>query len=499
MAIAIAEAESGFYADAIGRNAPTSSIPISSNDLGLWQINDYFHTNAPHSAPGGGTRHTREKLFEVATYGLSPVAAYNAAAAFSISQSGASWDAWATYGGYNGVKKGNGVYKDNSRLASARSAAAVIDATVLRSANGDSIRVNSANGVKVRATPGGQEISPAAKPLNGKGVLLDGPQLAYLGSDDRYYIWWKVRWESDGTEGWSVENYLERTGSVSTPPTRIISLGGGLAFGSVKVGSSASKTLTITNNGNATLTVSGITYSDGFSGKWSGTVAAGKSQNVTVTFSPTAAANYRGTITVNSDKTGGTHTISASGTGTASPKPTPTPKPTPKPTPQPTPEPPKATPAPTPKPPGVTPTPAVSVVPGQPAGLRATQVTPAGTKMKVGISFVARDGTTETFVVEARIREASGQWSKWRVVRKLPAHPASQYVTSLGLKMASAYQVRVTATNSKGKTRSKVTTVRVPKKLLSANRSLERLAPARLASGNLAARFPRQMLFSGEP
>ena len=99
-------------------------------------------------------------------------------------------------------------------------------------------------------------------------------------------------------------------------PTRIPRLSGGLAFGSVEVGSSSQRTLTITNDGNAALTVTGITYPGGISGNWSGTILAGGSRQVTVAFSPTAATSYSGTVTVNCNKTDGTDTISASGIGT---------------------------------------------------------------------------------------------------------------------------------------------------------------------------------------
>jgi hypothetical protein len=102
-----------------------------------------------------------------------------------------------------------------------------------------------------------------------------------------------------------------------TANTRIISLTGTMSFGSVSVGSVKTAILTIANTGNSEMTVSSISYPDGFSGNWSGIIPAGGSQNVTVTFAPTIAQAYGGTITVNSDKTGGTNTISASGTGTA--------------------------------------------------------------------------------------------------------------------------------------------------------------------------------------
>ena len=108
---------------------------------------------------------------------------------------------------------------------------------------------------------------------------------------------------------------------VSTAPaeTRIIGLSGNLAFGGVTTGQTATATMTITNSGTLTLTVSSISYPSGFSGAWSGTIAAGGSRAVTVTFAPSAVQSYGGTVTVNSDKTAGTSTLAASGTGIGPP------------------------------------------------------------------------------------------------------------------------------------------------------------------------------------
>jgi len=104
-----------------------------------------------------------------------------------------------------------------------------------------------------------------------------------------------------------------------TISTRIIGLTGNSAFGDVIVNKTKQLTLTIQNTGNSTLTVSSITYPAGFNGSWNGTIPAGGSQNVTVTFSPTAVQAYTGTVTVNSDKTAGTNTIVISGNGIADP------------------------------------------------------------------------------------------------------------------------------------------------------------------------------------
>lgn len=103
----------------------------------------------------------------------------------------------------------------------------------------------------------------------------------------------------------------------SNSSTKVIGLSGNLNFGGVVTGQTSTAILTITNSGNTVLTVTNITYPSCFSGVWSGTVAAGSATNVTVTFAPVAVTNYSGTVTVNSDKTDGTDTISASGSGTA--------------------------------------------------------------------------------------------------------------------------------------------------------------------------------------
>ena len=118
-----------------------------------------------------------------------------------------------------------------------------------------------------------------------------------------------------------------------TPPadaSRIISLSGDLDFGNVSVGSSAERFLTISNAGDATITVTGIDYGSnpgillgGFSGNWSGAIVSGGSQNVPITFSPGGDASNGNTngipyltfLSVESDATDGTNFIALSGTG----------------------------------------------------------------------------------------------------------------------------------------------------------------------------------------
>ncbi len=102
---------------------------------------------------------------------------------------------------------------------------------------------------------------------------------------------------------------------VGEPAESVIRLSGNLSFGEVTVGESAQRTLTIHNDGDAALNVSSISYPTGFSGSWSGSISAGNSRNVTVTFRPTEVRSYSGTVTVRSNAASGTNTRSCSGSG----------------------------------------------------------------------------------------------------------------------------------------------------------------------------------------
>lgn len=103
--------------------------------------------------------------------------------------------------------------------------------------------------------------------------------------------------------------------------TRVIGVSGNLAFGDVPVGSSRDLSYTITNTGNATLTVTSTSVSGGLasqlSATWTnGTIAPGASQTVTVRFQPTTPGSYSGTVTVNGDQTSGSNTIAISANAT---------------------------------------------------------------------------------------------------------------------------------------------------------------------------------------
>jgi len=102
------------------------------------------------------------------------------------------------------------------------------------------------------------------------------------------------------------------------PSVPDISVPASLAFGDVDVGTSSTKTLTISNVGDADLTITEITVTGTqFSvGTYPGTIAAAGSADVNVTFSPTSAGAKSATLTIASDDPDeATVTVSLSGTG----------------------------------------------------------------------------------------------------------------------------------------------------------------------------------------
>lgn len=111
--------------------------------------------------------------------------------------------------------------------------------------------------------------------------------------------------------------------STTTPPatTRVIGVSGNLAFGDVAVGSQRELSYTVTNTGNAALTVTSTSVSGGLASQltasWtSGTIAAGASQTVTVRFQPTTSGSYSGMVSVIGDQTSGGNTIAISANAT---------------------------------------------------------------------------------------------------------------------------------------------------------------------------------------
>jgi HYDIN/CFA65/VesB-like, Ig-like domain/Abnormal spindle-like microcephaly-assoc'd, ASPM-SPD-2-Hydin len=102
--------------------------------------------------------------------------------------------------------------------------------------------------------------------------------------------------------------------SISASPTS-------LSFGKVTVGTSTSVSVTLTSTGNTSVTLSNVSTSGtGFSvsGNLSGTILnPAQTATLNVDFTPTAAGNVAGSVSVSSNATNSPTTIAVSGTGVA--------------------------------------------------------------------------------------------------------------------------------------------------------------------------------------
>ncbi len=111
------------------------------------------------------------------------------------------------------------------------------------------------------------------------------------------------------------------TGTGTPAPAPVASLSPTtLSFGNQTVNtSSAAQPVTLTNTGNASLSITSIVASAPYSqtNTCGASVAAGGNCTISVTFTPTATGSQPGTITIIDNATGSPHTVGLSGTGTA--------------------------------------------------------------------------------------------------------------------------------------------------------------------------------------
>lgn len=112
---------------------------------------------------------------------------------------------------------------------------------------------------------------------------------------------------------------LSLTGT-GVPPAPLVSLSPGfLDFGSLPVGTTSSaQTVVLTNTGDVTLNISGITVSGDFgiaSNSCGTSLAPAGNCNIGVTFKPTAPGTRNGTLSIADDAAGSPHTVALSGTG----------------------------------------------------------------------------------------------------------------------------------------------------------------------------------------
>jgi len=116
------------------------------------------------------------------------------------------------------------------------------------------------------------------------------------------------------------------TGTGTAPPAPAVTLAPNpVVFASQTIGTtSAATTVTLTNSGNATLTITGITITGTNptdfatttgSNPCGSTLAAGASCNIYVTFTPASAASFSATLSLADNATGSPQTVALSGSG----------------------------------------------------------------------------------------------------------------------------------------------------------------------------------------
>ena len=129
-----------------------------------------------------------------------------------------------------------------------------------------------------------------------------------------------------GNTGWSAAQVSEfeiypASGSGGGTSATLSASPSSVSFGSENTGStSAAQNVTISNTGNASATISGISTAAPFAetNTCGATLAAGATCTAAVTFAPTAAQSYNGSLSIASNATNSTLTIALTGTGTSS-------------------------------------------------------------------------------------------------------------------------------------------------------------------------------------
>ena len=112
---------------------------------------------------------------------------------------------------------------------------------------------------------------------------------------------------------------LTGTGVAATTTRTLVASPTSLAFGSVDIGSTTSKSVSVENTGNSSVSISGVALSgSGYAATGisaNETLAAGKSASLTVVFAPTTASSSSGDVQVASNASNSPLAIALSGTG----------------------------------------------------------------------------------------------------------------------------------------------------------------------------------------
>ncbi|MFJ9352844.1 discoidin domain-containing protein [Streptomyces mirabilis] len=118
--------------------------------------------------------------------------------------------------------------------------------------------------------------------------------------------------------GWNI-NHLGFTAGSGSPSATLTASPGSLTFADQAVNTtSAAQSVTVTNSGAATASITGVTAGGDFAQtNTCGTaLAAGANCTVSVTFGPTASGTRTGTLTLTGDQSNNPTTVALSGTGT---------------------------------------------------------------------------------------------------------------------------------------------------------------------------------------
>ena len=98
-----------------------------------------------------------------------------------------------------------------------------------------------------------------------------------------------------------------------------ISIDSALNYGPVEIGDMKTLFLTIKNNSPESLTITRIAVPANYSGSWTGTLSAGETQQIPITFEPLETGVYPGLLSIQWTASGGGASVVLSGTGTGAP------------------------------------------------------------------------------------------------------------------------------------------------------------------------------------
>ncbi len=181
------------------------------------------------------------------------------------------------------------------------------------------------------ANTGGSNLSVTGATVSGTGFSISGasfPMTIAAGQSAPLSVKFAPTTTGSFTGSVSVSSNASNSapavtlsGSATAASTFLISVSPtSLSFGSVAEGSSASKTVTLSNTGTGSVSITAANFTgSGFS--LSGvtfpvTLAAGKTQNATISFAPETSGTASGTVSFVSNSTNSPATVALSGSGT---------------------------------------------------------------------------------------------------------------------------------------------------------------------------------------